>query len=155
MCIRDSCFTFAYGVTPYPSFGNGTILQQLKIANVGYISTGSEGGLTNTMIVWGNTMDGKQFNYWYTVAWAIINIDLNIANEVINGSNNGLAPLYYNQFGITRLQNRAAKVLRNGVSYGLVLGNVILTQLDPIQFGINVANGVYAGNALILSLIHI
>ena len=147
--VSPLCFSFVYGVTPYPALHNKTLLTQLKQAFVGYMTTGVEGGLSNTMLVWGLTGDGNQFNYWYSVAWTIINLDQSIANEVINGSNNGLAPLYYNDFGIKRLQNRCAKTLRSGVADGLILGNVIVTSLDPQTFAINVADGVYEGNAVI------
>ena len=101
------------------------------------------------MLVWGHMLDGNPFNYWYTIAWAIINLDSNISNEVINGSNNVLAPLYYNQPGITRLQNRGAQTLRSGVSYGLVLGQVIVVSLAQTDFVAAVAAGTYAGNAVI------
>jgi hypothetical protein len=147
--VTPLCFSFLYGVTPYPMFGNKALLNQLKVDNVGYVTTAAEGGLTNTMLVWGLTGDGMQFNYWFSVAWTIINTNLAIANEVINGSNNGLAPLYYNDFGITRLQNRTAKTVRQGVAAGLILGSVSTVSLDPQIFAENIANGVYAGNAVV------
>ena len=147
--VPPLCFNFEYGVTQYPTKGNATTLSSLKAANVNYLTSAAEGGLSNTMLVWGHMQDGNPFNYWYTVAWSLINLDLDISNEVINGSNNTINPLYYNQAGINRLQNRAAKTLRNGVSYGLILGQVIVTQLDPTTFAANVANGLYAGNAVI------
>lgn len=147
--VPPLCFSFEYGVTPYPLKNNQTLLTQLKTANIGYIDTGAEGGLVNTLIKWGHVLSGEPFNYWYTVDWAQITLELDLANEVINGSNNNLAPLYYNQDGIDRLQNRAAKTMRNGVSYGLILGNVTIVALDPIIFGQNVAAGQYAGQAVI------
>jgi hypothetical protein len=140
---------FVYGVTAYPQQGNGTILQTFKTANVNYINTGAEGGLSNTIVQWGHMQDGNPFNYWYSVDWAIINIDLDLSNEIINGSNNVLSPLYYDQPGIQRLQNRAARTLSNGVSYGLILGSVIPVTLDPTTFAQNLNAGTYAGNAVI------
>lgn len=147
--VPPLCFNFEYGVTQYPNKGNASTLSLLKAANVNWMTSSAEGGLSNTMLVWGHMQDGNPFNYWYTVDWAIINLDLDISNEVINGSNTTINPLYYNQKGIDRLQARAAKTLRNGVSYGLILGNVITTQLDPATFAANVAAGLYAGNAVI------
>ncbi|EMD3913601.1 hypothetical protein VQ345_004778 [Salmonella enterica] len=54
------------------------------------------------------------YNYWYSVAWCAINLELDLANEVINGSNTTVNPLYYDQQGIGRLQRRALKTLRSG-----------------------------------------
>lgn len=147
--VPPLAFSFVYGVTPYPTRNNLVVLTDLKDANIGYIDLGSEGGLVNTIIKWGHVLGGNPFNYWYTVDWSKINLELDLANEAINGSNNALAPLYYNQNGIDRLQNRAAQTLRNGISYGLVLGDVIMTELDPTVFATNVGNGLYAGNAVI------
>lgn len=147
--IPPLAFAFTYGTTIYPDFNNGTVLYNLQQNNVGFISSAAEGGLVNSMVKWGHTLGGNPFNYWYTVDWAAINIELDLANEIINGSNNSIAPLYYDQNGIDRLQNRAAKTLRNGVAYGLILGNVIMTELSPAEFINQVALGTYAGNAVI------
>jgi len=147
--VGPLCFSFVYGVTPYPTVGNSALLTSLKAANINYVATAAEGGLTNTMLVWGHMLDGNPFNYWYTIAWAIINLDANIANEVINGSNNVLAPLYYNQQGITRLENRGAQTLRSGVSYGLILGQVIVVSMAQADFVAAINAGTYAGNAVI------
>lgn len=147
--VSPLCFSFLYGVTAYPTADNSALLSTLKTANVNYVDTGAEGGLSNTLLKWGHMLDGNPFNYWYTVAWAIVNLDLDLSNEVINGSNNAIAPLYYNQFGIDRVQNRGAKTLRNGASYGLILGQIIVTKLAAADFAANVANGLYAGNAVI------
>jgi len=147
--VSPLCFSFLYGVTVYPTQGNSALLTSLKAANINYVASAAEGGLSNLMLVWGHMLDGNPFNYWYTIAWSIINLDLNISNEVINGSNNVLAPLYYNQQGINRLQNRGAQTLRNGVSYGLVLGQVIVVSLPQADFVTAINAGTYAGNAVI------
>ncbi|MCV5403834.1 hypothetical protein OFM88_30215, partial [Escherichia coli] len=86
-----------------------------------------EGGLSNKVLFTGRMLDGNPFNYWYSVAWTAINLELDLANEIINGSNTTVNPLYYEQKGIDRLQRRALKTLRNGISYGLILGRVIDT----------------------------
>lgn len=127
-------FSYVYGVTPYPSSGNGPLFTQLKAAGVNWISSGAEGGISNTMIVWGTTMDVRPFNYWYSIDWTQINIDLDLSNAIINGSNDPINPLYYNQNGIDRLQNVAANTLSRGVTYGLILGRVVQTGLDAPDF---------------------
>ena len=101
------------------------------------------------MLVAGHMLDGNPFNYWYSVAWTAINLELDLANEIINGSNTTVNPLYYEQNGIDRLQRRALKTLRNGVSYGLILGRVIGTGLTQQDFNTEYEKGTYAGNAVI------
>ncbi|PVP97326.1 hypothetical protein C4707_25925, partial [Salmonella enterica subsp. enterica serovar Newport] len=56
---------------------------------------------------------------------------------------------YYDQQGIGRLQRRALKTLRSGISYGLILGQVIDTQLTQESFNAEYEKGSYAGNAVI------
>ena len=140
----------AYGVTPYPLFGNKTTLQLLRNANIGYFDTAAEGGLKNVIIFkYGHMLSGESFDKWYAIDWAKITLDLDLANEVINGNNNSIAPLYYTQKGIDRLQARAADTLRRGTVYGLLLGTVISVQLPPQEFASNVVNGAYKGKCVI------
>ncbi|MXE01577.1 hypothetical protein FQZ98_27505, partial [Escherichia coli] len=87
---------------------------------INYVDTGAEGGISNTILVKGVTSDGNDMTYWYSVDWVQINVDMQLANTVINGSNNPINPLYYNQDGIDRLQQVAQAVFNTGVSYGLV-----------------------------------
>ncbi|ECI3834680.1 hypothetical protein DOQ96_10280 [Salmonella enterica subsp. enterica] len=147
--VPPMAYRFMYGVTEYPPAGNGTLLKTLQDNNINYIGTAAEGGLSNKMLVAGHMLDGMPFNYWYSVAWCAINLELDLANEVINGSNTTTNPLYYEQRGIDRLQNRALKTLRSGISYGLILGQVIDTRLTQDAFNEAYENGTYAGSAVI------
>lgn len=147
--VPPMAFRFMYGVTEYPVENNGTLLKTLQDNHINYIGSSAEGGLSNKMLVAGHMLDGNPFNYWYAVAWAAINLELDLANEVINGSNTTTNPLYYDQNGIDRLQNRALKTLRNGISYGLILGRVIGTKLIQAEFNTEYEKGSYAGNAVI------
>ncbi|QLX35659.1 hypothetical protein HV126_15760 [Citrobacter freundii] len=147
--VPPMAFRFMYGVTEYPVENNGTLLKTLQDNHINYIGSSAEGGLSNKMLVAGHMLDGNPFNYWYAVAWAAINLELDLANEVINGSNTTTNPLYYDQNGIDRLQNRALKTLRNGISYGLILGRVIGTKLIQADFNTEYEKGSYAGNAVI------
>jgi hypothetical protein len=117
--VTPTAFSILYGVTAYPLKGNAALIQAFKTAGANFVDTGSEGGISNTLIKWGTTMDLHDFTYWYSVDWMQINMHLALANEIINGSNNPLAPLYYNQNGINRLQARAQQVAQSAVSYGL------------------------------------
>lgn len=147
--VPPMAYRFGYGVTEYPIEGNGTLLKTLQDNSTNYVGTAAEGGLSNKMLVAGHMLDGNPFNYWYSVAWAAINLELDLANEIINGSNTNTNPLYYDQQGIDRLQNRALKTLRNGISYGLILGRVIGAKLIQSDFNTEYEKGTYAGNAVI------
>lgn len=140
----------AYGVNAYPTFGNGTTLQLLRNANIGWFDTGSEGGIASGIFrKWGRVLSGESFDFWYSIDWAKITVELDLSNEILNGNNNSIAPLYYNQKGIDRLQDRAAEVLRRGTVYGLLYGTVEAVQLPPQTFADNVANHVYAGKCVV------
>jgi len=147
--VPPMAWRFGYGVTDYPAGGNGTLLKALQDNSINYVGTAAEGGLSNKMLVAGHMLDGNPFNYWYSVAWCAINIELDLANEVINGSNTTVNPLYFEQRGINRLQNRALKTLRSGISYGLILGQVVDTRLTQEAFNEEYEKGTYAGSAVI------
>lgn len=140
----------AFGVTPYPLPGNQAVFIGLATNNVNWIATGAEGGLPSvTIIKQGQMSDGNPWNFWYSVDWMQINSQIAISNEVINGSATTLNPLYYDQDGIDRLQNRVTQVGNQAVSYGLALGQVISTRLPIAQFLKNFNAGQYAGQMVI------
>lgn len=147
--VTPFAFSFLFGVTPYPTQGNGPLLATLKAANVNVIGLGAEGGLTNTILFWGTTKDGKDFTFWYSVDWIQINLDLNLANAIINGSNNPVNPLYYNQAGINRLATVAAATIQTAITDGLAIGDVALTELDPATFLQQLDNGNFAGENVV------
>lgn len=133
--VSPFCFTFVYGVTPYPTIGNGALLTALKAAYCNVIATGAEGGLlSDTMIEWGTTEDGRDFTYWYSVDYTQINAHIVLANEVINGANNRINPLFYDQNGINRLQARLSQLMTSEISFGLAVGTVLSTEMDANSF---------------------
>ncbi|EMV2404606.1 hypothetical protein AAB063_004800, partial [Escherichia coli] len=111
--------------------GKNSILATMTKQNINYVDTGAEGGISNTILVKGVTSDGNDMTYWYSVDWVQINVDMQLANTVINGSNNPINPLYYNQDGIDRLQQVAQAVFNTGVAYGLVNGQPVV---DAVPF---------------------
>jgi hypothetical protein len=147
--VTPLSFAYVFGVTPYPSPGNGPLFTALKAAGVNWISNGAEGGISNTMVVWGTTMDVRPFNYWYSVDWTQINIDLDLSNAIINGSNDPINPLYFNQNGIDRLQNVAANTLSRGVTFGMILGRVTQVALDGPDFLVALDDDDFAGQTVI------
>ena len=112
-------FTYVYSVTPYVLTNTQQTL--LKAAGANWIGTGAEGGISNTIILWGTFMDKYPFNYWYSVDWLSINVAQALAAAIINGSNLPTNPLYYNQAGINTLQKVAQATVNNGISFGLIL----------------------------------
>ena len=147
--VTPFAFDFWYGVTPFPTRGTSALLSTLKTSNITVCGTGAEGGISNTIDLWGTTLDGNDMSYWYSVDWIQVNGDLDVANEVINGSNNPINPLYYNQPGINRLQARLAATVSRGVTYGLVLGLPVQTGLDGPVLSANLAANDYVGKSVV------
>ena len=147
--VTPTAFSYLFGVTPYPTKGNSALLAAFKAGYTNYVGTGAEGGISNAILMWGTTEDGRDFTYWYSVDWVQINVDLNISNAIINGSNNPINPLYYNQQGINRLQQVAANTLTSGVTFGLVLNPVIQTSLDGNTLSDNIATNTYVGQTVV------
>jgi hypothetical protein len=144
--VAPMCFKYVYGVTPYPTNQNGPLLTSFKNNYVNYIQTGAEGGIAFTNVFQGVTSDGKDyFNWWWTIDWIQIQINLDLTNAIINGSNNPLAPLYYNQPGINQLEAVLAGTMRRGVSLGMVLGTVVQTGYTTEELSAALAQGTFTG----------
>lgn len=142
---------YMFGVTPYSRkvSGSNAILETLDNGNVCYIDTGAEGGLPNQSILAnGSMMDGNDFTYWLAADWAQLNGDLVTANEVIVGANTG-NPVWYDQSGIDRLQDRVFRLWQTGISYQLLQGTAARAKLDPATFLQNFNNGLYANQCVI------
>jgi hypothetical protein len=121
---------FIDGVTPYPLVGNQTLLGQLKTAFVNVVGTGAQGGISNKTVSGGYMMDGNILNYWYSVDYVQLNMAQNLANEVINGSNNPVNPLFYDQNGVNRLEGRGQSTMNTAVQVGLALGPVTVSAVS-------------------------
>jgi hypothetical protein len=145
--IAPMCFKYVYGVTPYPLQNNGPLLISMKNNFVNYIQTGAEGGINFTNVYQGVTADGfDYFNWWWTIDWVQLNINQSLSNAVINGANNPLAPLYYNQYGITYLETILAGVMTSGVQFGMVNGPVIQTGYDSATLSQQIQLGTFAAS---------
>jgi hypothetical protein len=144
--ISPMAFKYLYGVTEYPQKNNGPLLLSFKSANTNYVTTGAEGGISFTMVYEGVTLDGHDyFNWWYTIDWVQIEVNLNLSNAIINGSNNPLAPLYYNQDGINFLETVLFDTMQDAQTFGRVLGKIIMTQFDGPDLSAAIAGGSFAG----------
>lgn len=146
--LPPSQYTYLDAVTAYAPLTQSTINTFLA-GNVNFVATGAEGGISNTILVAGKNLNGTPQNVAYSIDWQQIQLNEAISNAVINGSNNPEAPLYYNQDGINFLQQVAGTVATRAIQSGLALGQLILTQLDPVTFASNVQKGLYAGNYVI------
>lgn len=147
--VAPFAFSYLFGVTPYPTVGNSTLFASLKAAGMNWVGTGAEGGISTAIVLWGTTADTRPLNYWYSVDWLELNIDLNLSNAIINGSNNPQNPLYLNQDGINSLQAVAAGTLASAVTFGLLLGTVVQSELSGPAYTAALENGVFAGQAVI------
>jgi hypothetical protein len=144
--IAPMAFKYLYGVTEYPQKNNGPVLLSFKSANTNYITTGAEGGISFTMVYQGVTLDGQDyFNWWYTIDWVQIQVNLDLSNAIINGSNNPLAPLYYNQNGINQLETTLFGTMQDAQTFGMVLGKITMTQMDGPDLSAAIAGGQFAG----------
>lgn len=144
--VAPMCFKYLYGVTMYPQKNNGPLLQSFKAANTNYVTNGAEGGIAFNMVYQGVTLDGHDyFNWWWTIDWVQINVNLDLSNAIINGSNNPLAPLYYNQDGIDQLQTVLVGTMGDAQTFGLALGRIVSTQLDGPILQQAISAGKYAG----------
>ena len=147
--VAPFSYRYMYGVTPWSTAGNGPTFTALAAAGVNWAGTGAEGGISDAIDLFGTTMDVQSMNYWYAADWAQINLDQNLSNSVINGSNNPINPLYSTQAGINLLPGVAAATLAQGVTYGLLLGTVVQTQYDGPAFQAALAAGSFAGQVVI------
>ena len=131
--VAPFCFSYCIATTPFPTVANAVLLATYKSVGVNVIATAAEGGLANSMIEWGVTGDLRDYTYWYSIDYTTINAKLNLANEVIQGSNNPVNPLYYNQQGVNRLQARLAQQMSGEITFGLAEGTVIQTEFDSVE----------------------
>jgi hypothetical protein len=144
--VAPMAFKYVYGVTAYPTQNMSTILLQFKSTFTNYVATGAEGGIAYTILYQGVTRDGfDYFNWWWTIDWVQININLNLSNAIVNGSNNALAPLYYNQSGINFLETVLYGTMRTASIFGMVVGQIVMTNLDTPILVDNINQGVYSG----------
>lgn len=143
--MSPMAFKYLYGVTQFPTQGNGPLLKSIKANFTNYVATGAQGGIAYNIVYPGWTLDGQDyFNWWYTIDWVQIAAQQNVANAIVNGSNNPLAPLYYNQDGINTLQAVLAGTMSTAATFGMVLGNIRVTSLDQPQLQNAISAGAFA-----------
>jgi hypothetical protein len=146
--VAPMAFRKLSGVTFYPTQNNGYLLKQMKQYNYNYVATGAEGGIGYNTIYTGVTSDGQDyFNWWFTIDWVQIHAQEDVSNEVINGSNNPLAPLYYNQAGVDRVHARLYGTLYQASVYGMVLGRLVMSNYNQPDLQAAVEAGAFENAA--------
>jgi len=147
--LTPLAYTFLNDATIYPVLGNQSLLAALDAANVNYVASAAEGGISNAMISSGALQDGEDFSWWYAVDYLQINAQQVSANVVINGSNNSINPLWYSQDGINRLQDAQYKLLKNMGAYALTQASPQRATLDQQTFIDALDNGDYDGQNVV------
>lgn len=142
-------FGFLFGVTPFPTQGNSALITTLLAANINLVGTGAQGGISNTLVLGGNLMDGNPFKYWYSIDWVQINLALGLTAALINGANNPLNPVDYNQDGINVLQRAAVSTMTTGIADGLVLNPIKATALSAAAFAQALDVDQYGGSTVV------
>lgn len=127
-------YRFEFGVTPWPTANNGPLLASFLSGGGNYMGSGSQGGISNVILQGGQGSDGLPINFWYATDFAQINGAQFIANAVINGSQPGPNPLYFDQPGINRLQQAFCTFMTSMVTFGLCLNPPKQTELDATAF---------------------
>lgn len=151
--LAPMSYRFAYGVTPWVLKGNGPAISTVLSAFGNIIMPASEGGLSNSMLSRGTTMDGQQASSWYGIDWMQINAKQQLAAGVINGSNQN-PPLLYDQDGVNSLESIADQVGSSAVSFGCGLTVTVsaesfanYTAANPNDY----AAGNYAGLSAVMT----
>lgn len=140
---------YLFGVTAYPTTGNSALLTSVQTAGGNVVGTGAQGGISLNVLDWGTFGDKRPINYWYSVDWTQFNCSMNMAAAVIEGANNPINPLYFDQDGLNRVQDVAVNTLGSGVSFGMIFGTVTRTSLSQDAFNAAYNIGTYAGQAVV------
>ena len=145
-------YRFMFGGVPWVIAGNTTAINAILTAGGNLMTNAAQGGISGNILRGGTYADGNQVNFWYAIDWININVNLQLSNAVINGSNTTSNPLYYNQNGINSLRSVAQQTVNNAISFGLLLAPAAVTATPFYTY--TTANpgdykaGVYNGLAL-------
>jgi hypothetical protein len=142
-------FAFLFGVTPFPTQGNNSLITTLLAAAINIVGTGSQANISNTLVLGGTTKDGNPFKYWYSIDWVQINLQVAVTAALINGANNPQAPVDYNQPGINVLQQACLTTMSTGVGDGLVLNPIKPLTLNAADFAAAVEADTYSSFTLV------
>lgn len=145
-------YRFMYGGVPWVLAGNTTTINSVLSAYGNLITSAAQGGIANNILRGGTYADGNQVGFWYAIDWVNINVNLQLSNAVINGSNTTSNPLYFTQNGINSLRAVAQQTVNNAISFGLLLAPATVTATPfytyTTQNPSDYKAGIYNGLAL-------
>lgn len=145
--LAPMAYRYLNGVTPWPATGYAANIQTVLSAYGNINLVPPQGGITNTCIFKGTTSDGSQSSWWYGIDWYQIAVVNDLADEVVNGSNEE-PPLLYDQDGINQLAAVAQRDLNTAISYGCALSGSVTAASFASYTAANPANykaGIYQG----------
>jgi len=145
--LAPMAYRYVYGVTAWPATGYAANIQTVLSAYGNINLVPPQGGITETCIFKGNTMDGSQASWWYGIDWYQFTVTNDMADEVVNGSNEE-PPLLYNQDGVNQLAGVALRDLNTAISFGCALSGTITATSFSAYTTANPANykaGIYQG----------
>lgn len=138
--LAPMAYRYVYGVTPWPDSGQTTTIDAILTAYGNIFTTGSEGGVSTSIIKKGTVMSGAQGSWWYGIDWYQINSHELLANAIISGSNSQ-PPLLYDQQGINTLEAIAQNEGDVAVEFGCALSVTVsatpfytYTQANPSAY---------------------
>jgi hypothetical protein len=146
-------------VTPWPYITAAGTAQLSTLTTIltgfgNYVDTGTEGGLgTLNIIKKGTNMDGNQSMFWYAGDWALVQMQVQIANALINAAQPGNARIWFDQFGINTLLGVINGVCLSGTQFGLFLSAIPSATPFNTYINANPANyeaGIYGGFSVAL-----
>lgn len=146
--IRPFNYRFVTGVTVYAQPGTAALGLALA-TNTNLVIPATAGGLTQLMLLGGQTSDGNAINLWYGPDYASLTVTQTLANAIIEGSNDSTNPLAYSQAGINTLVARTIQTLNAAVIVDAILGPVTVSAIDFADYVLanpsDYQNGVYNG----------
>jgi hypothetical protein len=145
--LQPMAYRFLTGVTPWPATGYAANIQTVLSAYGNINLVPPQGGITSTCLYKGTTADGSQSSWWYGIDWYQIRVVNDLADEVINGSNEE-PPLLYDQNGINQLAGIAQRDLNTAISFGCALSGTVTATSFSAYTTANPANykaGIYQG----------
>lgn len=145
--LSPMAYRFLTGVTAWPSTGYAANIQTILSAYGNINLVPPQGGITSTCIFKGTTSDGSQSSWWYGIDWYQITVTNDLADAVINGSNEE-PPLLYDQNGINQLAGVAQRDLDTAISFGCALSGTVTATSFSAYTKANPNNykaGLYAG----------
>lgn len=148
--LAPMAYRYLTGVNAWPQTGYSTQTQAILSAYGNLVYTGAEGGISNSLIMKGTTMDGSQASWWYGVDWFQIQVKQALAAAIINGSNSN-PPLVYDQAGINTLLKVAQNVANSAITFNCALSITITatpfytySQQNPTNYKAGIYNGFSA-----------